>query len=171
MNSSIEVYLQIGTLGDVKLRNMASLFAQIFSEPFFDLLRTKEQLGYVVRHQTKETGSSIGLRFFVQSEKSPIYLDARIEVFLTGALAMLAALSDVDLAEHAQSLVDKLLAKHRKLSDETRRYWTQIQAHQYHFSRNADDAEMILKLTRTDLEGFIQQHGYADHESEVGRWG
>lgn len=45
VNSAIEYYLQIGDYEDDSIRAQLDLFAQIFKEPCFDQLRTKEQLG------------------------------------------------------------------------------------------------------------------------------
>ena len=61
---------------------LALLFVQIFQEPFFETLRTKEQLGYLVRHGASYIQGVPGLKFSIQSERSPTYLDGRIEAFL-----------------------------------------------------------------------------------------
>ena len=48
VNSSLEYYCQVGDPSEVRLRATLALLAQIASEPCFDQLRTKEQLGYLV---------------------------------------------------------------------------------------------------------------------------
>ena len=44
-NSAIEYYIEICHSKDVRSRNKLSLITQITNEPFFDRIRTKEQLG------------------------------------------------------------------------------------------------------------------------------
>ena len=73
--------LQIGL--DSTRRNMLlQLFAQIIKESCFNVLRTKEQLGYIVFSGVWRQGGVHGLQFIVQSHKKPKFLDSRIENFL-----------------------------------------------------------------------------------------
>lgn len=140
-------------------RVLAQLFVQVFQESFFDTLRTKEQLGYVVTHQLREKAGSIGLRFLVQSERDPFYLDDRIEWFIGEQVPQIMSnLSDVEFARHQASLVHALLAKKKKLTEESLSYWTQILPKHYEFERAQVDAQMANSLTLADLRDFIQQY-------------
>ena len=49
VNSAASVYYDVGTATDHELLARLSLFAQIAKVPVFSTLRTKEQLGYIVR--------------------------------------------------------------------------------------------------------------------------
>ncbi|PJF18726.1 hypothetical protein PSACC_01469 [Paramicrosporidium saccamoebae] len=161
-NSAIEFYLQIGPVGSLRLRTLTILFAQIFHEPFFDLLRTKEQLGYIVRHQAREKGNSIGLRFLVQSERDPVYLDNRIEVFLSNTVEYLTSMDVDEYSTHVRALIDRLTAKKRRMTDETQVYWMQIIGHQYEFERASVDADYLKNHTKEDLLAFIRTHVLRD---------
>lgn len=156
VNSAIDVYLQTGSLGDVKLRALTMLFAQVFYEPFFDQLRTKEQLGYVVSHNTMETTATSGLRFLIQSERNPIELDARIEEFIAGTLPVLQKMDEGVFERHRQSLITRLLTKKRSILKETEVYWRQIIDQQYEFERAALDAERLRTITKPELVKFAQ---------------
>jgi len=46
------------------------------------VLRTQEQLGYIVASGVRNFGGAQGVRLIVQSDKSPAFLDERIENFL-----------------------------------------------------------------------------------------
>jgi insulysin len=61
---------------------LLGLLAQIASEPCFDQLRTKEQLGYLVFSGVRKQPGMMGFRIIIQSERDPIYLENRIEAFL-----------------------------------------------------------------------------------------
>ena len=58
------------------------LFSQAISESCFDVLRTKEQLGYLVHSSIRELGGVRGIEISIQSDRSPVYLNERIENFL-----------------------------------------------------------------------------------------
>ncbi|XP_026685109.1 insulin-degrading enzyme, partial [Diaphorina citri] len=58
------------------------LFVQIIHEPCFNILRTKEQLGYIVVSGIRKSSGVQGLRIIVQSDKHPLFVDSRIEAFL-----------------------------------------------------------------------------------------
>jgi insulysin len=82
VNSAIEYNIQIGDAKDDSTRTHALLFGQIAKEPCFNILRTKEQLGYIVSGSVRKQTGVIGYRVIVQSEKSPWYLEERVELFL-----------------------------------------------------------------------------------------
>ena len=77
----VEVYLQCG-LKEIRSNMLLELSTQILHEPCYNVLRTQEQLGYIVHSDIRRAHGVQGLRFIVQSEKPPAYVDGRIEAFL-----------------------------------------------------------------------------------------
>lgn len=80
-SSCIEMYYQCGLQSkenNVKLE----LIAQLIQEPCYNVLRTKEQLGYIVFSGVRRSNGVQGLRIIVQSDRHPNYLDNRIEEFI-----------------------------------------------------------------------------------------
>lgn len=68
------------------LRTLLELLEDLLYEPFYDNLRTKQQLGYEVnvRKVCEEDNGALGLNFVVKSaEYSPMEVRKRIETFLT----------------------------------------------------------------------------------------
>ena len=61
-----EVYCQVGPNSRAQ-RARLDMFEQMFSEPFYDTLRTKEQLGYSVHCSTRLTHGILGFAFVVIS--------------------------------------------------------------------------------------------------------
>lgn len=81
----VENYYQVGHSADASAEEkaVADLLDQIFSEPCFDTLRTKEQLGYTVTSGVRHTHGVLGFVVGVQSSRHPPgFVDARIEAFL-----------------------------------------------------------------------------------------
>lgn len=85
VNSAIQVHVQLAPLVDVNVGILGLLFSQIMEDNFFDVLRTKEQLGYIVSHKSREDSGTYGLSFLIQSTRHPSYLYSRIEAFLVAA--------------------------------------------------------------------------------------
>jgi hypothetical protein len=65
-NSVAEVYLQAGP-DLARARAALDLLEQCAAEPFYDTLRTKEQLGYSVHAATRLTHGVLGFAFVVNS--------------------------------------------------------------------------------------------------------
>lgn len=61
---------------------LLELFCQIISEPCFDILRTQEQLGYLVFSGIRRSSGAQGLRIIIQSDKKPQDIEERIESFI-----------------------------------------------------------------------------------------
>lgn len=79
--NAIEVYYQCGARSS-RENAMVELFCQVIGEASFNVLRTQEQLGYIVASGVRGYGGVCGVRVIVQSDKSPAYLDERIENFI-----------------------------------------------------------------------------------------
>lgn len=126
VNHCIEYLLFVGDKSQRPLRAKTLLLDQMTHEPAFDQLRTKEQLGYVVFSGARTTATTIGYRFIIQSEKTPEYLESRIDSFLSGFANTLAEMSDSDFEGHKRSLITKRLEKLKNLDQESSRLWGYI---------------------------------------------
>ena len=75
------ILFQIG-LDSTRSNMLLQLYSQLIKETCFNVLRTKEQLGYIVFSGVWRQGGVHGLQFIVQSHKKPKFLDSRIENFI-----------------------------------------------------------------------------------------
>ena len=62
--------------------NFFSSVVAIASEPFYNQLRTQEQLGYIVTSGVRRAHGTQGIKFLIQSDRHPQYVDERIEDFI-----------------------------------------------------------------------------------------
>jgi len=115
----------------------AALLTQILAEPAFNVLRTREQLGYIVSAGTWNlSGSSEqGLRIVVQSEKTPGYLEQKVEEFLEEMRSRLDEMAAEELEEHKASLRKKWLEIVKNLSEETSLFQTHVTSCHWDFLR------------------------------------
>ncbi|KAF7563795.1 hypothetical protein G7046_g302 [Stylonectria norvegica] len=156
VNHCIETWFYLGDKSDRSVRAKTLLLDQMIHEPAFDQLRTKEQLGYIVFSGSRNFWTTSGFRFLLQSEKSPKYLDSRIEAFLSKFSETLANMSDTEFEGHKRSLIVRRLEKLRNLDQESSRHWGQISSEYYDFEITLLDAEHIRGLTKADVVEFFE---------------
>lgn len=100
----------------------------LMNEPFFNQLRNKEQLGYIVQAMFDGRNKALAGHVIVQSSKyGPEYLEARMNLVLNN----LASMKEPFTAEQVKKMKDKELAtlsqKAQNLAGETDKYWTYLQ--------------------------------------------
>ncbi len=134
-SSCIETYYQCG-MQETRKNVLLELFWQVISEPCFNILRTKEQLGYIVWSGLRRACGVQGLRVIVQSDRHPDYLDERIEAFLASMEDYIEKMSEETFESNKTALADKTLEKPKKLSARTAKFWGEIAGRQYNFDRD-----------------------------------
>ena len=110
---------------------------QIMSEPAFNALRTKEQLGYVVSCSRwyLPGDSQFGLRIVVQSERRSGYLEYRVDAFLDSMDQKIQQMSAGEFHEFKSGLQQRWKEPAKNLSEEVSRYWSQIDSGYLDFLR------------------------------------
>jgi insulysin len=113
------------------------LLSQILSEPAFNILRTQEQLGYIVFCSSWPYPGSVekGLRIIIQSEKNPGYLETRVETFLDRMKTKLEEMDEDEFAQQKDGLKKKWLEADKNLAEESSRYMTQVESGHFDFLR------------------------------------
>uniref|UniRef100_A0A4W5RA02 Insulin-degrading enzyme n=2 Tax=Hucho hucho TaxID=62062 RepID=A0A4W5RA02_9TELE len=154
-NCGIEIYYQtdMQTTHDNML---LELFCQIISEPCFNTLRTKEQLGYIVFSGPRRANGVQGLRFIIQSEKAPHYLESRVEAFLKATEMSVEEMNDEAFQKHIQALAIRRLDKPKKLAAECAKYWGEIISQQYNFDRDNIEVAYLKTLTKENIIQFYR---------------
>lgn len=138
-NSALTYFLHFGPIADQHLRVTATLLTQILSEPAFNVLRTQEQLGYIVSCAAWNLSgqSEKGLRVVVQSEKTPGYLEKRVEAFLEDMRSKLEEMTSEEFEEHKSGLRKKWLEADKNLDEETSRFQAHVTSGHWDFLRSA----------------------------------
>jgi insulysin len=152
-----EVYFQIGVQNTVE-NVLLSLVAQIIYDPFFNILRTKETLGYIVSSGESRCNGVQGLKFYVQSDRSPDYLDGRIEAFVDEIKNMLMKMTDDEFSDHVSGLMASILEEPKKLKAEASIHWEEITCEQYCFERAQIESKCLSTLTKNDVIDFYNKY-------------
>uniref|UniRef100_A0A0B7KQ84 Uncharacterized protein n=1 Tax=Bionectria ochroleuca TaxID=29856 RepID=A0A0B7KQ84_BIOOC len=158
VNHCVETLLYVGDKVDRLARATTLLFDQIAHEPAFDQLRTKEQLGYVVFAGIRSFATTCGIRLLIQSERTPDYLDSRIEAFLVQFGDVLEKMTEVEFEGHKRSLIIKRLEKLRNLDQESSRHWSHISGEYYDFEQAQNDAAHVKALTKAQILEFYKTY-------------
>ncbi|KAK1219159.1 metalloprotease [Marasmius sp. AFHP31] len=161
INNALTYYLHIGTIHtNPRLRIVSSLLSQIMSEPAFNVLRTKEQLGYVVfcRGISLPGETTYGIRIIIQSEKTPEFLEGRVEAFLEWMKVYIGdELTAEVFSEQKSGLVKKWTEEHKNLYEEAPAYWGFIDNGTLDFYRHENDAKELVNVTKEEvMECFMR---------------
>ncbi|KAK7038049.1 insulin-degrading enzyme [Favolaschia claudopus] len=152
-NSALTYYVHFGSISDQHMRVASSLLVQILQEPAFNVLRTKEQLGYIVSCSgwLLAGQSEKGLRIVVQSEKRPGYLEDRVEAFLEEMKGTIEEMTPEVFAEHKDSLKKRWTEVEKNLTEEASRFAVHVTNGQWDFLRSENDAEFLERVTKEDV--------------------
>ena len=155
-SSALEIYYQCST-EDTHANMLLELFCQIINEPCFNVLRTQEQLGYIIFSGVCRTSGVQGLRVIVQSDKDPQHVEERVEAFLWKMGADLENLADEVFEKHVTSLAFKHLETRKKLTAQHAEYWGDMISQQYHFDHDNTEVRHLRTLTKNNICQFYKQ--------------
>ncbi|XP_017080155.1 nardilysin [Drosophila eugracilis] len=159
-NTIITNYYQIGP-SDLKLECIMDLVELIVEEPFFNQLRTQEQLGYSLGiHQR----IGYGVMAFVitintqETKHKADYVEERLETFRSRMSDLVSQMSD----EEFQGIRDTLISGKRlgdtSLDEEVMRNWSEIVTKEYFFNRMEMQIQTLQNLTKEDVLNFLNDY-------------
>jgi len=166
-NSCVVNIYQVGPV-DIRTNATLSLLLQLLREPAFNILRTEEQLGYIVFTSIKTCAENIkSLMFLVQSDSfDPIHVDERIEKFLVlFRTNILVRMSQEEFQANVDAVCDSMLERNKNLSEESSKHWSVITNRTYHFRRLQDIAKAARTLTKMDIMRFFDRYVLAGNLS------
>jgi insulysin len=129
-NNAVELILQAGSELDLGYEGLAllDLICHMAYNSAFNMLRTKEQLGYIVSANARRTaGGGWGMSVIVQSSVAlPEKLEERIEAWLAVYRKELEEMSPESMAREASAVAALFLESETKMSQEVSRVWGEI---------------------------------------------
>ncbi|MFC0336613.1 Secreted Zn-dependent peptidases, insulinase-like [Kushneria avicenniae] len=156
-DSGILYYLQ-GEGGSVAEQARLAILGQIISAPFFNRLRTEQQLGYVVSARYQPLLEVPGLGLLVQSpDHDSDTLRARIEAFLTGFDDIVAAMKDQDINACQQAVAERLVEREQRLGQLSARLWQELAHGWTRFDHRERLAEAVRHQRGEDIRTAWQQ--------------
>jgi insulysin len=155
-NSCVEILLQST---DKKDNGVVTVLGTLIGELFYDDLRTKQQLGYIVSSGVKTLGEAKSLAFIVQTgpERSGSYVRGAIEKFISGFGATLRSMREEDIETTVRADVEKLVVRDQKLGAAATRNWAEIGAGLFQFDRQQSEARAMMAVTKSDVVAWWER--------------
>ena len=152
------VYYQAGA-EDLATEARVQLLQRVVKGPFFYLLRTRDQLGYVVYASPQTALRRPGLKFVVQSpSRDMAQLRRRVETFLREEFPpLLDALGEEEFEQYREGLINDILEKDNSLSARSHRYFKMLALKYYDFDYQRRLADAVRSITKADLQAFYRQ--------------
>ncbi|TGN37958.1 insulinase family protein [Marinobacter confluentis] len=133
------------------------LLAQIVASPFYEEIRTNQQLGYIVYAMPYEILEMPALGFVVQSPgASANEIDAAVQGFSKTFMNTLSDMKPADIQREKEAVISKLLERDRQLGEISQRYWQEIDRGETGFDSRERLADAIRKVSRQDLMEAFQ---------------
>jgi insulysin len=158
-NITNSAVLSLWQVGPLSLLNEAlvEMLDQFLREAFFNELRTKEQLGYLVSTESETCRNYHCYKLEVQSNVScPHKLTQRISQFIDHHWKLLQSLSNNKFKTLKKAVVKNYRAKDVSISDEHDRFSDEVYYNNLVFTRNKQVADLVQKLTKPAFLDFYQ---------------
>eukprot|EP01018_Ginkgo_biloba_P028828 Gb_06507 [translate_table: standard] len=178
-NSVVELYFQIeqdAGRESTRARAMGDLFEDIVQEPYFDQLRTKEQLGYVVDCGVRMTHRVLGFCFRVQSSRyAPPYIQEHLDAFIDKLQKVLDGMESKEFERYKEALIAAKIEKDPSLIDETDRHWNEIVEKRYLFESSRLEADELKSIQKLDIidwyNKFLKSNSPKRRRLSIHVWG
>ncbi|GAA5876509.1 hypothetical protein JCM8547_009411 [Rhodosporidiobolus lusitaniae] len=168
-NSGIEQLTYVGDIYDDLLRIKASLFGTMVSDPLFDELRAKQQLGYIVSSGARKSIHFMGIRVIVQSDYDANHVESRINAFWESYRTKLAEMPEEQFEKYKEAVVARKTEEQKNMWEESSAMWTHIHANWYDFEQRYRDAELVKTLTKQDLVDFFERYFFGSPSHPIRR--
>jgi len=150
-DNAFSLYIQ-GQATDDNSRARMSLLTQILSAPYYQYMRTEQQLGYVVVATAFPQQTVPGLLFVVQSPTAtPNEIMQQSQIFFENFAPQLAATTPEEFAAFKEGLVTLLLEKAKNMPEKAGQFWQEITVGRYSFDTRSAIAEQVKTLTLDDI--------------------
>jgi insulysin len=129
------------------------LIYKIFSQPFFNKLRTEKQLGYLVKMTISIYDEIFYINQIVQSDKDIKIINKEINKFNKNLKKIL---KKINLSIYKDLIKKDLLEPEHSLDEKYTKYVNEIISKQYLFYKNEILLDIIDKINLNDLLDFIK---------------
>jgi len=145
------LYLQGSDTSDMA-RAEAGLLAQMISSPYYQYMRTEQQLGYIVFATAYPQKSVPGLLFIVQSPTAtPEEMINHSRIFFRDYEGKLETMSDEEFALFQEGLITRLTEKPKNMGEKAANFWADLSTERYTFDTRQAIADEVVNITKTQI--------------------
>lgn len=154
-DSAVVVYYQSETTSveDIALYSLAN---HLMSATFFNEIRTRQQLGYMVGTGNLPLNKHPGIVLYVQSPNAaPAQLMDAIDEFLNAFYLVLMELNEYQWQSSKRGLWNQIATPDPTLRSRAQRLWVSIGNKDHEFNQKEKVLESLRSLSRVDMVRFI----------------
>lgn len=166
-DSALTLYYQ-GDEANFAMRARYGLLGHILASPYYEDLRTEQQLGYIVSAGPMPILDTPGLGFIVQSPvATPNKLIKVSEDFLQHYYKKLQQLSPDEFEKQKQGLISRLLEKPKNLAALSARLWGDLDKDQPIFDSRQQIADLVSEIALNEFITFYEQELLSANKSRL----
>ena len=140
---------------DLLTAALLSLTSQICGQKFFDDLRTKQQLGYIVHSAGTVQERRAGLLFLVQSEVPTGQVKEKIFAFINSLDSIIGSIPEEDFERYIEAVITEYKEKPKNQSEEFQKHWAEIEKRRFDFTRKERLIPVVQSITKDQLVQFV----------------
>ena len=143
---------------NVKERVLFSVVETFLQERYFDSLRTKQGLGYIVQAFSKDTRKIMTMNFIVQSNtNSAEYIWRKTNEFLKEKRTDLKNIDNETFKNHVNSIILDLKIKDLNLETESTRNFNAIKTRSFDFDLKQQKIKLLEEVTKEEVYEFFEK--------------
>lgn len=155
-DSAVVLYVQ-GEDESLQTRATISLLAAILRTPFYDQLRTEQQLGYIVGASAMPILDTNGLVLYVESPVAdPLLLEQRIDAFLQDYTGTLATMDAATFNDIKAGILTGMRQPPQRMNALGGRYWGDILVEEFAVDSTLQMADAIEAVTQADVLAWYE---------------
>lgn len=166
-DSALVLYLQ-GQDDTLHTRALVQLLGTMLGTPFYDTLRTQQQLGYIVNAGALPILDTNGLVMYIESPSTdPLAIEAAIDAFLQDWDAQLAAMDAARFATIRNGLLTSLREPVQRLATLSNRYWGDIVSGRFEQDSTLQLADAIEAVTQQQVLDWYRRYVVAGEAARL----
>ncbi|XP_022686132.1 insulin-degrading enzyme-like [Varroa jacobsoni] len=159
-SNHLYMFFEVDRAGNAEDRLVAlcALFAKLIKEPLFNVIRTKEQLAYMVQAVDKAQQGSFGVAFYLVTSYKLSHVEDRLAKFVREYFKdFLTKLTYEAFAEQKRTATKQKLKKPQKMEDVTALFWQEMVDQSYILQRTSKEGAAMRSLTKEDIIQFYEK--------------
>ena len=153
-----DVLIQYHDKRHPKSRIMCLLLENYLNAPFFEELRTNQQIGYIVFVFYREFRGICSLNFQIQSERFPSHENSmKIFKFIDSMKIKLNSLDDNEFFTYKNSVLNQITQKDLDIYKEIENYSYELIFHEFLFDRKEKESEIVNNLKKEEFIAFCNR--------------
>lgn len=107
--------------------------------------------GYIVWTGARLSAGTVALNVIVQGPKKVDFVLERIEAFMESVHQEIVDMPQDEFDKQVAAMIARHEEKPKTLSGRFRRFWNEIECHQYDFARREKEVEVLKKITKKEV--------------------